>query len=55
MKSYYEASEKGHELEMTFIGVQEQCDAHNWPEGGAEILKCGHDLCPTSEVSTKKT
>ena len=53
METYFDASEKGKELEMTFIGVQEQCEAQNWPEGGVQILNLGHNLLPKSEVCTK--
>ena len=51
MKIYCEASEKGQQLEMDFIGVQEHCESYGWQEGGAEILKLGHELFPRSEVS----
>ena len=53
METYCDTSEKGQELEMTFIGVQEQCEAHNWPEGGEQILNLGHNLFPKSEVCMK--
>ena len=53
METYFDASEKGKELEMSFIGVQEQCEAHNWPEGGVQILNLGHYLLPKSEVCMK--
>ena len=53
METYCDASERGKELEMTFIAVQEQCEAHNWPEGGAQILNLGHNLFPKSEVCMK--
>ena len=53
METYFDASEKGKELEMTFIGVQEQCESQNWPEGGVQILNLGHNLLPKSEVCTK--
>ncbi len=54
LRSFYEASEKGPELDMKFVGVQEQCDAGGWPEGGAEVLKLGHELSPRSEVRKKR-
>ena len=54
METFFEASEKGKEQEMTFVGVQEQCEAHNWPEGGVQILNLGHNLFPKSEVCTIK-
>ena len=53
METYFDASEKGKELEMTFIGIQEQCEAQNWSEGGVQILNLGHNLLPKSEVCTK--
>ena len=54
MKTYSAASEKGQQLEMDFIDVQEHCESYSWPEGGAEILKFGHELFPGSEVSIKR-